>query len=87
MGVDKEELEATRKLREKTADEMFDELGYEKKEYGSSKIMYAKDLDFEGYCIKSVWFDKVKKLVRLDGYYDMQELQAINEKRKELGWL
>lgn len=69
------------------ADKMFEELGYEKKEYGSSKIMYAKDLDFEGYCIKSVWFDKVKKLVRLYGYYDIQELQAINEKCKELEWL
>ena len=82
---DKEELEATRN-RNKTADEMFEELGYEKKEYGVSRITYFKELDFEGYCIKSVWFDKVRKLVRLDGHYDMQELQAINKKFQELNW-
>lgn len=69
------------------ADEMFEELGYEKKLYGRSRICYSKELDFEGFCIKAVWIDKVKKLIRLDGNYTTQELQAINEKVKELGWL
>jgi hypothetical protein len=85
MDLDEMELKAT-KNREKTADELFIELGYEKKEYGTSKILYAKELDFEGYCIKSIWFDKVRQLIRLDGFYDIEEIQAINKKVEELGW-
>ena len=68
------------------ADEMFEELGYEKKEYGKSRIAYFKVLDFEGFCIKSVWFNKINKRVRLNEDYDMQELKAINKKVEELGW-
>ena len=85
MDLDEMELKAT-KNREKTADELFTELGYEKKGYGTSKILYAKELDFEGYCIKSIWFDKVRQIIRLDGFYDIEEIQAINKKVEELGW-
>ena len=66
---------------------MFKELGYKKTEYGVSEIAYSKEKDEDGYYIKSIWFHKKRKLVSLDGFYNMQELQAINEKCKELGWL
>lgn len=73
-------------MEEKTADEIFEELGYEQVKYGKSKILYRKELDFEGFCTKSAWFDKTKKIVELDGYYTAKELQAINKKCEELGW-
>ena len=69
------------------ADKMFEELGYEKTEYGKSRICYSKELDFEGYCILAIWFDRVTKSIKVNGHYSMQELQAINEKCKELEWL
>lgn len=71
------------------ADEMFEKLGYEK--YESSKYYgyYLYDKNDNTVCI---FFIKNKKAValRYDGSnapaMDMQELQAINEKVKELGW-
>ena len=74
-------------MEEKTADEIFEDLGYEQVKYGKSKILYRKELDFEGFCIKSVWFDETKKIVELDGYYTAEELQAIRKKCQEKGWI
>lgn len=71
-------------IKEKTADEIFEEMGYKKTTYGKSRISYAKELDFEGYCILSIWFDRLTKSIRVDGHYSMQELQAINKKCQEL---
>lgn len=68
----------------KSADEMFEELGYKKQEYGTSRIFYSKELDFEGYCLKTVWFDRVKKFINLGGNYNIEDLQAINKKVEEL---
>lgn len=84
MGVDKEELEATRKLREKTADKMFEELGFELYE-NKRRIEYFKDN-------REIIFYKTKETFISScgiGCIDinMQELKAINKKCEELGWL
>ena len=70
------------------ADEMFKKLGYEKH---SSKIherfdLYSPD---DEHLVKVVFNNKTKRLaIHCDGEaLDMQELQAINKKVEELGWL
>lgn len=72
------------------ADEMFEKLGYIKNNYYSTvyKEKYKKDDDNVYY------FDLLHKEYYKSGEYDgmcgstsMQELQAINEKVKELGWI
>lgn len=89
--LDKEELIATRKLNGlednlyKSADEMFEELGY-KEEVKYREKVYEKD-------DKIITFDLKKKNIICNNFYDgyesinMQELQAINAKVKELGWI
>lgn len=73
------------------ADEMFKELGYEK----------ATDIRTDIGCVfyknekhfiynehpKIIFHYKIKKLTIQNDYLSMQELQAINEKVKELGWI
>ena len=66
------------------ADEMFEELGY-KKEDDEYWIIYKGEE-------KDITFNKKYKNVevydeRESQYMTMRELQAINEKCKELGWL
>lgn len=82
MELDNEELEATRK-REKSADEMFEELGY-KKIVGETTEVYTLSRTN-----KNIAFSKLINRIRIYGKYDfvdMQELQAINKKVEELGW-
>lgn len=96
--LDDEELKATRILNgvDKTADEMFEELGYEKIVEHKYKqpdfdeitelILYRDDvtlLEIE------FWNDKtISKSCGFDmSYITMQELQAINKKCQELGWI
>ncbi len=72
------------------ADKMFEELGYKKTEDSVFAVIYEKD----GYIIQFKFiFQTVEKYyfnVNLYAYCSkkitMQELQAINEKVKELGW-
>ena len=71
-------------IKEKTADEMFEELGYEIDDTKES-IRYFKNSTY-------IWFWKDDK--EFEGIYgfdskgfNMQELQAINKKCKELGWI
>ena len=61
------------------ADEMFDELGYKKIHDNKRRIVYSNRLTRITFKIKDQWVDINMNL-------DMQELQAINEKVKELGW-
>lgn len=65
------------------ADELFAELDYEKKET-LKKIIYYIDLPIWQ---PSITFNKKYKSIKSDLWITMQELQAINEKVKELGWL
>lgn len=76
-------------MKEKTADEMFEELGYKKfnKKHDFENIKYYKDDD------NILYFDEKDKSFYKSGEYDemcdditMQELQAINKKVEELGW-
>lgn len=65
------------------ADEIFESLGY-KKSIGETTEVYKLSRDN-----KNIYFSKLIKRIKIDGEYnfiDMQELLAINEKVKELGW-
>lgn len=69
------------------ADKMFKELGYTEDE-SYNLISYEKD---EGEHLYTIVFDTVNKTFYKgstchDDAITMQELQAINEKVKELGW-
>ena len=74
------------------ADEMFEELGYEKIERdrlkniiftNGNKKFYFNKIHKKIQCIE---YDKEEKTY-IEGYFTMQELQAINEKVEELGWI
>lgn len=70
------------------ADEMFKELGYEKTYTQLKDIKYYKDDDNVIYFrVKHKKFDKSGEYDGMCDYITMQELQAINEKCKELDWL
>ena len=100
--LDNEEYEATKRILknpmtnryieiEKSADEMFEELGYEKVEdiRGSIGFVYfkrEKHFIYNEYP-KIIFHNKIKKLTIQNDYLTMQELQAINKKCKELGWI
>ncbi len=62
------------------ADEMFDEIKYRKIHDNKRHIVYSNGLTKIEFKIKYKW-------INVDLNMDMQELQAINEKCKELGWL
>lgn len=73
-------------MKEKSADEMFEELGYEKfgNEKYSYQLMYQNgNHDIIFYLGKKL-FDCGCGIGR--EFIDMQELKAINKKVKELGW-
>ena len=71
------------------ADEMFLKLGYEIKHqiYNDEVILigYTKEDEPAEEC--SIMFLKKTKKVLINIWVDMQELQAINKKVEELGWL
>lgn len=77
-------------MKEKTADEMFKELGYEILFKNEKMIQY----EFEGvYMDNEIKFDLKGKTV-LKEYstgesqeITIEELQAINKKVEELGWI
>ena len=69
-------------MKEKTSDEMFEELGYKKNFEDKYRANYENN-GFETI----INFDKEYKDVRVyNNGFDMQELQAINKKVEELGW-
>ena len=80
------------------ADEMFGKLGYKTvNEYSNGiEYIYSTDDDFTQNggnalddCIAFFIYGNDTKRIIIDKFYDaitMQELQAINEKVKELGW-
>lgn len=78
---------------EKKADEMFKKLGYEKKEVHDeitgTFLMYDKIVNKHK---RRISFFKDRTIQCSESYLyvekiDMKELQAINKKVKELGWL
>ena len=66
-----------------SADEMFKKLGYlrEERKYADVYLKATKDL------IRQFGFNKTNESIMIDVHYiTIEELQAINEKVKELGW-
>lgn len=72
------------------ADEMFRKLGYEKIIESNIKINYEKEGQFFD---KEIVFGLIDEIVTVElgtgesANINIKELQAINEKCKELGWL
>lgn len=87
MDLDDEELKATRKLngadrKEKTADKMFEELG--------CVLEYEDEISFTLANRKKaryITFIKNTRTLMLTSNTTMQELQTINKKCEELGWI
>lgn len=81
MDLDDEELKATRKLngadKKKTADKIFEELGYKKKFNNYYEHDFGTTIEFESEY----------KEINIRGSIEMQELQAIDKKCEELGWI
>ena len=80
------------KYGEKTADEMFEELGYNKKQVTDEFIVYSKkELKYKSQkeweiCIDFNCYDKYLML-KNKSYFCLEELQAINKKVEEMGWI
>lgn len=95
MDCDKEELEATLNIAEKSADEMLEELGYRILFDNTCMFRYVKcfrlkpkrHIIFAVDRTISVCEENDKDLAINRDYFNMQELQAINLKCKELGWI
>ena len=70
------------------ADKLFEELGYEKEEYNPDVIYYTSNI------LNTIYFafnKNTKKVCFIEnneaGDISMEELQAIIQQCKELGWL
>lgn len=71
----------------KTADEIFEELGYEKGKNHLDIELYKNKNDYA-----EIIFDLRDRAISVRNddeaiYFNMKELQAINKKVEELGWL
>ena len=66
------------------ADEMFEKLGYENG-LGRNLGDGEKYIYYKGHYNNMLFYKKSKKL-SINGQFNILELQAINEKVKELGW-
>ena len=77
-------------IKEKTADELFEELGYEKYMTDKHQGYYQYDEQSNTICILFI-LDKKAIAIRYDGSntpaITMNELQTINKKCQELGWI
>ena len=69
------------------ADEMFKELGYEKREDNYLIEYIQKTQAMEEKFQFEIAFAKVSKLVGVHQLISMEELKAINEKVRELQWI
>lgn len=67
---------------------MFEELGYKYKYLPNShRIEFFKDKDEEMHFVyNEIIFNKKFKTIKIKGYFDLEELQAINKQVEELGW-
>lgn len=79
MNLDDDELKAT---KEKTADEMFDELEYI--EHFNTEYAECYRKDSSHCCNRQIGFNVLNKNVMVDYYISQDELKAINKKCEEL---
>lgn len=78
-------------MKEKTADELFEKLGYKKSKnkefiiYSKKELRYNKQKEWE----IRLTFDCLDMCLMIKNiyYFSLEELQAINLKCKELGWI
>ena len=70
-------IQETKETRK--ADELFDELGYEKKRDNRMGMLYKRGFE-------RVEFILANKLIYIEGMMNIEDLKAINLKCKELGW-
>lgn len=68
----------------RTADEMFKELGYIEHFNTEYAEVFRKDSTRSSR--RQIAFNQKTKSIINENYISMKELQAINEKVKELGW-
>jgi TATA-binding protein-associated factor Taf7 len=94
--LDNEEYEATKKLQEKTADEMFEDENYIKEFYdkmGDSTTEEKCEVLVYRYYVSEeeietqIEFYLEDEEVGINGLLNKRVLKAINKKCKELGWL
>lgn len=69
------------------ADMMFEKIGYTVSEQLENGIVYLKETDDEDMEISFIDYEKTVEVDKFDGLITMQELQAINKKCEELGWI
>lgn len=94
MDLDDEELKATRILngvdKEKTADEMFEKLGYKKKDLDFVFSRFWEEWENEEFA-KTFSFNTEYQIIDITDENEygitIQELQAINKKCEEMGWI
>ena len=86
ITINNEEIVVSQK--EKTADEMFEELGYEvsNSEFVEELNTTTNTIVDNGY-IKIIFYNNKTMSIDANDILNMQELQAINKKVLELGWL
>lgn len=72
-------------MKEKTADEMFEELGWNYKENHANGVSFYDDEDNE---ISIIDFNNYGRRININKFegITIEELQAINKKVEELGW-
>ena len=90
MDLTDEELEKTKAMKEKTADEMFGELGYIEKHYYKEVIVFYnpknnENIQFDEFDKKFCKFSTDDDSKILD--FNMQELKAIYKFFEEQDWL
>ena len=76
-------------MKEKSAEEMFEELGYKIDEDDERLLIYDTNIT-DRWIYKVVFFKNADSKFRLkiyEQYMSMYLLQAINKKCQELGWL
>ena len=73
-----------------SAKEMFEELGYKRlpKKYNKNMILYENENMLKNNKV-IIYFSLTDKKIQFSPYYrySMQELKAINQQCKELGWI
>lgn len=70
----------------KPADEMFEELGYEKKETTWKDDRKKRFIEYNSNDTQ-IQFSLDTKHILITNILNIQELQAINKKCQELGWI
>ena len=83
-GIIKDFKELLEEKQMSKADEMFEDLGYKRKIYKLEDELFEVRYNSHG---KEIWFDKLREEFGSLSGIGVKELQAINEKCKELGWL